>query len=248
LLEQLRNLIELQLLEDKKAHLIRDCEGTPRRVEELEKEFKHFEAEYLERKAELDNAKKMHRSLEQGIAELETKIGRSKTRMGEVKTNKEYQAILKEIEDVKKDIGQKEDQALECMEKIEGIGKELKRQEKDVEVRRKVMEAERQVLVAESEKLKERLDSLELLEGKVRERLEPQLLKRCEFLMEKRSGVAVAAVESGVCQVCHLNIPPQKFIELQRDESIHNCPHCLRFLYWPGHESYRGFESDMEDV
>ena len=248
MLEQLRNLVELQLLEDKKTHLIRDCDETPRRVAEIEKEFQDFEAEYLARKADYDHAKKMHRSLEQGIAELETKIARSKTHMGEVKTNKEYQAILKEIEDVKKEIGQKEDQAIECMESIETLAKDLKRQEKDVGVRRKEMEAERQVLLAESEKLRGRLDNLEILEGKVRERLDPQLLKRCEFLMQKRAGVAVAAVDSGVCQVCHLNIPPQKFIELQRDERIHSCPHCLRFLYWSGHESYKGFESELEDV
>jgi predicted nucleic acid-binding Zn-ribbon protein len=104
------------------------------------------------------------------------------------------------------------------------------------------MEEKQKELQREADKVKERLDQLVAMENKIREKLDPNLLKRCDFLFEKRAGVAVAAVEGGVCQLCHLNIPPQKFIELQRDESILQCPHCLRFLYWSGHEAYKVVE------
>jgi predicted nucleic acid-binding Zn-ribbon protein len=58
----------------------------------------------------------------------------------------------------------------------------------------------------------------------------------------------VAAVENGVCQVCHMIIPPQKFIELQRDQDIMQCPHCHRFIYWPGHEGYCLPEGEADDI
>ncbi|HOV86655.1 MAG TPA: C4-type zinc ribbon domain-containing protein [Syntrophobacteraceae bacterium] len=248
MLEQLRYLIQYQILEDKKAALIRSCEDAPARVSELEKEFEHFEAEYLSRKAEYEHAKKMHRAAEQTIADLEARIQRSKRRMNEVKTNKEYQAILKEIEEIKKEIGVNEDAVLGFLETIETLGRELKARSKELEERRKALEQDKAVLKAESDKLKERLDRFEAAQEQVREKLKPDLRKRSENLITRQAGIAVAAVENGVCQVCRLNIPPQKFIELQRDESIMQCPHCHRFIYWPGHEAYSVPEEETENL
>lgn len=248
LLDQLKCLIEYQILEDRKNQLIRGCEETPKRIAEIEKEFEQSEGEYLAKKAEHDLARKAHKSLEQGIQDLETRISRSKSRMNEVKTNKEYQAILKEIEDIRKDIAGREDGALELMENIEALGKELKTLEKDLSTRRQKLEEDRKVLNSESDQLKNRLERLEALQQTVREKLNPELLKRTNFLFKKQAGIAVAAVENGVCQVCHLNIPPQKYIELQKDEVILQCPHCHRFLYWPGHEGYCVKDEDLETI
>jgi predicted nucleic acid-binding Zn-ribbon protein len=248
LLEQLRYLVELQILQDRKAQLLKGAEETPKRIAEIEREFELFEGGFLSKKAEHDHAKKTHRSIEQSISELETKIARSKTRMTEVKTNKEYQAMLKEIEDVKGEISGHEDQALEVMENIEALGKALKDLEKEVKSRRQKLEEDRKVLEARNEGVKDRLASLEAMEQKVRDKLEADILRRYDFLLQRMGGVAVAAVQSGVCQVCHMNIPPQKFIELQRDEAIFDCPHCHRFVYWPGHEWYTVLEEDLGEV
>jgi uncharacterized protein len=248
LLDQLKCLVQYQILEDKKTKLVRSCEETPRRIAEIEKEFEDFESVYLAKKAEQDHAKKMRHSLEQEIAEFESKKKRSKTRMNEVKNNKEYQAILKEIEDLQKEIGEKEDAALELMESIDHLGKELKELGKEVAKRKQRMEEDKGALQQEADQLKDRLDRIEELQGRVRARLEPEVWKRSEVLLQKQAGIAVAPVENGVCQVCHLNIPPQKFIELQRDEAIMQCPHCHRFIYWPGHEAYCLFEEDLEAI
>jgi uncharacterized protein len=248
LLEQLRCLIEYQVLEDKKAQLIRGYEDTPKRLAEIEKEFQEIEGTYLSKKAEHDNAKKLHRSLEQNIADLGARIARSKKRMGEVKTNKEYHAILKEIEEIKKEISAREDESLEIMETVESLGREMAELEKEINGRKSKLEEDRKLLQKESAQLKERLDRLESIQEKVRGKLKPDLLKRSEFLIKKQAGVAVAAVQNGVCQVCHMNIPPQKFIELQRDDAIHQCPHCHRFLFWAGHESYCVPEEDIGEL
>ncbi len=248
MLEQLKHLVELQLLEDRRRELIRGFEATPKRIADLEKEYERFEEAFLAKKAELDHARKMHRALEQGIADHETKIARSKTRMNEVKTNKEYQAILKEIEDIKKEIGGKEDEALEYMEKIDLLGKQVKVEEKELSGHKERIDLEKRQLLAESERIKERLDRLDGIAEKVREQVDPSLLKRCDYLLLRQAGIAVAACEGGVCQVCHLNIPPQKYIELMKDESIMNCPHCHRFLYWPGNEAYTFFEEDLDAI
>ena len=73
-------------------------------------------------------------------------------------------------------------------------------------------------------------------------------MKRYDFLLEKCGNIAIAAVQNGICQVCHLNIPPQKFIEVQRDEAIHTCPHCQRFVYWAESEAYLNCEDEFPGI
>ncbi len=248
MLDQLKCLIEYQKIEDKKNQLIRGCAGTPKRITELESEVELFEGEYLSKKAEYDNARKMHKAVEQNVAEMEGRLVRQKGRQGEVKTNKEYQAIIKEMDETKKEIARNEDSALELMESIETLGRELKELEKEVVERRKKFEEEKAVLDEASNQLKVRLDRLEKIRNEVRSRLDPDLLKRTDFLLKKQAGIAVSSVENGVCQVCHMNIPPQKFIELQRDDSLMQCPHCHRFIYWPGHEGYCTLKDNLDDI
>lgn len=248
MLEQLRYLVQLQNLQNRKALLLRSREETPKKIAEIEKEYQQVEAEYLVKKAELDHARKMHRNLEQEVGDLESKINRSKQRMSEVKTNKEYHAMLKEIEELKKEISRKEDQMLDIMENIDAFSMEIEGQEKEQEACKKKVEADKKELTEQSAQVDEQLVHIEALQEKVREKLETGILMRCDSLMKRPGGVAVAAVEAGVCQVCHLNLPPQKFIELQRDENIFNCPHCHRFIYWPGHEDYLIFDEELEEV
>lgn len=248
MLDQLKCLIEYQKIEDKRNQLIRSSEEAPRRIAELEREFEAFEGEYLSKKEEYETAKKNHKSIEQQIEDLRSRMARQKTRQSEVKTNKEYQAIIKEMDDTKKEISRNEDSALELMDTIETLGGELKGLESEVAEKRKALDEQKAVLLEESASLKSRLDKLEVIRQGVRERVTPELLKKTDFLLQKQAGIAVSSVENAVCRVCHMNIPPQKFIELQRDEALMQCPHCHRFLYWTGHEGYCFTEEDIDSI
>ena len=248
MLDQLKCLIEYQKIEDKKNQLLRSYEEGPRRIAEMEKEFEYFEGRFLLKKEECEEARKSHRQIEQEMEDLRGRMGRQKTRQNEVKTQKEYQAILKEMDDAKKEVSTSEESALELMEKIETLGKEVAELERDLSERRAVLEEQKAVLERESGAFKARLDRLESIRQQVRERVNPDLLKKTDFLFVKQAGIAVSAVENGVCNVCHMNIPPQKFIELQRDEDIMQCPHCHRFLYWPGHEGYCLNQVDVDSI
>lgn len=246
--EQLRFLVELQYLEDKKAALLKSRDGTPQQLARLDQEFSRFEGEYLLQKAEFEHSQKMHRTVEQEIADLESKLIRTKTRMTSIKNNREYQASLKEIESLKREIGDKEDQVLAFMETIEALQGTMKDMEKEVAAREQTLEQKKQELRGKSEQVADKMARLESMQNEILQQLDPDLLKRWRFLLERQGGTAVAAVEKGVCQICHLNVPPQKFIELQRDEQIMVCPHCHRFIYWPGHEQYSFIRDDYESL
>ena len=248
MLDQLRCLIEYQALEDKKSRLLRDGEETPKRVAELEKDFESLHDEYVAKKTDWEDSQKAHHALEQSVAELQARVARSKQRMRDLKTNKEFQAMQKEVDEAKKEIAGKEETLLTLMEGIEVAEREMRGLDQQVQERKAVLDAAMAELEKERSLLQDKLDRLEALQEKIREKLGTDLSKRSDFLIQRQAGIAVAAVENGVCQVCHMIIPPQKFIELQRDQDILQCPHCHRFIYWPGHEGYCLPEGQFEDL
>ena len=81
--------------------------------------------------------------------------------MSEVKTNKEYQAMLKEIEDLKKEIANHEDRALEVMESIDSLAKELKAMGKELTGRKKKKRGRAGGCAERNDSLKEQLGRLE---------------------------------------------------------------------------------------
>lgn len=245
--EQLKYLVELQILENKKAELIRRREETPLKIAALHKDFAAFESEYLLKKTEHDHAVQLRRSEEKEIADLEARIRRSRQKEHEVKTNREYQALLKEVQDLQDEIRAREDHVLELMEKIEKLTGELKTLGQELEKRRKALENKEAALRQESDQVDDKIAHLERLQAEVREKIDPPLLNKWTTLAQRYKGVAVAPVSQGVCQICHLNIPPQRFIELLRDQDILTCPHCHRFIYHPENEVYRAVHDDFKD-
>jgi len=62
------------------------------------------------------------------------------------------------------------------------------------------------------------------------------LLQEYERIFSRRGGVAVVALANETCQGCHMHLPPQMCLELQRRPKLTFCPHCQRILFTPGME------------
>lgn len=245
--EQLKYLVELQILENKKAELLRKREETPLKIAALDKEFAAFESEYLLKRTEHDNAAHLRRLEEKEIADLEARIRRSRQKEHEVKTNREYHALLKEIQDLQDEIRVHEDHVLELMEKIETLSQELKTLAQELDKRRKALEEQKAALQRECDQVEGKIAHLERLQAEIRQKLTPLIFNKWNTLAQRYKGMAVAPVTQGVCQMCHLNIPPQRFIELLRDQDILTCPHCHRFIYSPENEAYRAVLENFKD-
>jgi uncharacterized protein len=59
------------------------------------------------------------------------------------------------------------------------------------------------------------------------------LLQEYERIFSRRGGVAVVALVNEACQGCHMHLPPQMCLELQRHPRLTFCPHCHRILFVP---------------
>jgi hypothetical protein len=239
-------LIKYQILQDKKSKLLRQAGELPKRIAEIQEDYDQFEAIYLSKKAEHEDAFQAHKALEQNVADLQARITRSKNRQKDVKTNKEYQAIIKEMEESKKEISGKEDRMLELMQTIETLGKEMVDLEKELTGKKAKIDEEQQRFLSADAVLQGELQELDARQQKIRDKMPADLIKRSDFLIARQAGIAVAPVQNGVCQICRMHLPPQKFIEVQRDENLQQCPHCHRFIYWPGHEGYCNLDEEKD--
>ena len=230
--EQMENLIALQTIDLRVQEMEREKSQIPQSINQLEEGLKKEEGNLLAEKAELEKLQKERRKKEKDLEEEVEKVKKAEARVLEIKTNKEYQAVLKEIAGAKKLNRQREEEILEILEKSEEAQRRVARGEKELEDKRK--ETLRQVTL-----LKQKEASFEQeMAGEVRQREEkekvipPELLSRYRMLSDRRQGIAVARVAQGVCQACHMNLRPQLYIELQRQESMIVCPNCNRILFW----------------
>ena len=235
----LQLLIELQQVERKIQTLSDQQARAPEQLAALEELVSSAETRRDRHREMLENARKARRQVEIEVEELEQRARKSRERLGAVKTNKEYQALLKEIEDLQGLIREREDQILDQMEAVERHRSLLEEGEQAAEEARQRLTSEG----AEIEVKRARADSQMEVLRRQQEELNPQipadLLQTYRVLSMHRSGIAVAPVAQGACQMCHMNLPPQLFIDLQKDERVLHCPACQRIIYWVGHEAYQ---------
>jgi hypothetical protein len=93
----------------------------------------------------------------------------------------------------------------------------------------------------EIEKNLEELESKSVLLEKERETyynsVDKDILKKYLYIKGAKGELAIGPVVKAVCQACYLGIPPQKFNELIKGESLMTCPNCNRIIYW-GEDEY----------
>jgi predicted nucleic acid-binding Zn-ribbon protein len=232
--EQLKLLWELQKIDLELKGIKEEKDRYPKEMKKLDEKQK-IEKERIQKEREkIESLEKTRRQKEGHLNVEQEKIKRAEGRMSEVKTNKEYQAILSEIDAIKEANSRIEEEILQVMDEIDGLKKDFSKREKEMGSTLEKIEGERKKLqekTAQGEKAwSERVERREVLSKEI----ESKLVKLYNTLKEKRQGVGVVSVKNETCQGCFLNVPPQMFIEVQKNNVLVRCPHCNRILYWDG--------------
>jgi predicted nucleic acid-binding Zn-ribbon protein len=234
---QLELLWELQKIDLGLKSIQEEKDRYPREMKKLDEKQK-VEKERIEKdKEKIESLEKMRRQKEGQLNLEQEKIKRAEAKMFEVKTNKEYQALLSEIDAIKEGNSRMEEEILRVMDEIDELRRDLSKREKDVGASLEKIEADRKKLqqqVAHDEKIWEKqMERKEVLSKQI----ETKLVKLYNTLKEKRQGVGVVGVKHETCQGCFLNVPPQLFNEVQKNNALVRCPHCNRILFWEGDQN-----------
>ena len=232
--KQLELLWELQKIDLTLKRISEERDRFPKEMKKLD-ERQNIEKEKIQNEKEkIESLEKERRQKERHLNTEQEKIKRTEGRMFEVKTNKEYQALLNEIEAVKEATNREEEEILQILEEIDELKKDLLKREKEVTATLEKIERERK-------KIQEKMDQGDGLWKEQKERrevlskqLESGLFKLYNTLKEKRQGIGVVSAKQETCQGCFVNVPPQMFIEVQKNNALIRCPNCNRILYWEG--------------
>ena len=234
--EQLERLIDLQKIDVQILEKKRMIAEIPSQITKEEFPLEKVQTELETIKQKHSDLEKKKRDKETETDEINEKIKKIKARVTEIKTNKEYQAHLKEIESAEKQRYDIEDEILTLMEDIDIASKEIsstdlrfREKKKEIEDLKKKLEGE----VAEAER---ELLPLQEKRSTIVETIDKDVYKEYVDLMKSLNAVAVTEVRDEICQGCHMNIPPQLFVEVKKNDKLIQCPQCRRILYYKSSE------------
>lgn len=230
--ENLVHLKELQTIDLKVSQLDAQLAASAAELAQRQAKIAEHEARAKALEEKIESLEQRRRELEN---EVENDVARIRDRQGKlmnVQTNREYQSLLKETDDAKKANKQREEEAMQLMEQIEACKAKAEeennlRSADESLLAEATAEAERQtgeLNTAKATILKERDTKAKAVTA--------AMLKKYDMLRERRNGIAVVEVVQGVCRGCHMNIPPQLFNELRKEESLLSCPTCNRIMFY----------------
>jgi hypothetical protein len=236
LIEELETLCQVQKIDTKIIENDKKRALGPQRIEELERGIGETRGKIAREKEVIEELEKERRKKEQELETEKAQVKKSEAKLAEVKTNKEYQAMLKEIEAARAANDKTEEAVLVLLERIEELKKDYQTAVKDLEKREKET-------AEETKELEKEIKTVNSLVSKLREERERLLggvsgdiRVRYNILIDKRAGLAVVNVKNGTCLGCFMNIPPQLFIEVMKNNRLITCPSCNRIFCYQEEE------------
>jgi len=230
--QELKTIYEVQLLESNIINNEKKKLIGPKKIEEMDRELEELKNKAEKEKAVIDELEKERRKKEKDLVVEKDKIKKIEAKLYEVKTNKEYQALLKEIEMAKEEIDKTEEDIIILMDRTEDLKKEYAVVLEQLKKRENEIKAEKDRLLNELTNIDKTLEELKKQRNQLLKNVSEEIRNIYLNLIEKREGLAVVNVKNGVCLGCFMNIPPQLFIEVTKNNRLITCPSCNRIFYF----------------
>jgi predicted nucleic acid-binding Zn-ribbon protein len=230
--EDLKLLVELQGIDTAIIQKLDIIDTIPGKVSAVEQPLKDSQAAYDKSRQRRDALERKKKEKEQLLDDISEKVRKLKARISEIKTNKEYQAHLKEIEAAEKEQRTVEDDILSSMEALDAAQKEARELEGKVRTEEEKINAFREKLRDDAGGIQKEVEELRLRREGIVRAMDKEIHALYMQLIETKRGLAVVETSGEVCRGCNMNIPPQLFVEIKKNEKIIQCPQCSRILYW----------------
>lgn len=228
--EQLVFLLQLQTSDVKVRELEQAATQLPAKLDPLRRDLAKLQGMLDAERAKLSETEAWRKNQQELLDREREALKLAQTKMQQVKNSKEHSAAMREVENKRKSIGDREAELKKVAETATASTAQLATRDKDVEsVRSELTNSE----AAQADQLAEihgKLAAAKAERDAARGQVDKQWLKTYDSLVGKK-GYAVAPVVKGVCQGCHMTLPPQLNNILARMESIETCPRCARLVY-----------------
>jgi len=201
-------------------------------------ELKTQERAILGKKSEIDalvaglSAKEKLRLEKDRVFQEEGKKAMEKRmRMNRIKNVKELQALQREIDQARQNNGELEEELIRIMQETDAIKAEIEGRQAELSAMQTEWQSKQAVLEEQIRGADAAIAEAIARRQSVAAQVAGDLISRYDLIFSRRGGTAVVEVAAGICQGCFMNIPPQLWNEIIRNEKLHLCPSCQRILF-----------------
>jgi predicted nucleic acid-binding Zn-ribbon protein len=228
--EQLVFLLQLQQSDAKVRELETAVNQLPAKLDPLRRDLAKLQTMLDAENAKLAETNAWRKQQQDHIDRDRDALKAAQNKLSASKNSKEYGAASREVEHKRKSIGDREGELKKVSEASTTGATQLDSRNKDVDALRSQLAESEAAQAEQVAKIQAALAEARGTRDAARSSVEKQWLKIYDTLSQKR-GYAVAPVIKGVCQGCHMALPPQLNNILARMESIETCPRCGRLVY-----------------
>jgi uncharacterized protein len=228
--EQLVLLLQLQQSDAKVRELETATTQLPARLDPLRRDLAKLQGMLDAERDKLNETNAWRKSQQDFIDREREALKIAQNKFQASKNTKEFNAASREVENKRKAIADREVELRKVNEATVQSTAQLESRGKDVDALRTELANSEAAMAGQLDGLKAALAEAVGTRDAARAQVELQWLKIYDTVAAKR-GYAVAPVVKGVCQGCHMALPPQLSNVLARMESIQTCPRCGRLIY-----------------
>ena len=210
-------------------------------------ELKAREAEIQTKKKEVEKlsltlaeSDKQRQEKDRLLQEESKKATDRRMRMNRIKNSKELAALQREIDLIKQSNSEREEELIKMMEEIEAAKAVIKTKAEEVSTLQVEWQQSQAEMSAQLTGIDQAVSEAALRRQTIAAEVAKDLISRYEMIFSRRGGTAVVEATGGICQGCFMNIPPQLWNEIIRNEKVHFCSSCQRILYYkPTDEAFK---------
>ena len=228
--EQLLNLLQLQTCDVKVRELATAAKQLPAKLDPLRRDLAKLQGMLDAERAKLAETEAWRKSQQETIDREREALKTAQSKLQASKNSKEFNAASREVENKRKAIQDREAELKKVSETLAQSKTQLDSRDADVQKLRDELAAGEAGMKDQVDTLNAQLAEAVTARDAARAGVEKQWVKTYDTLAAKR-GYAVAPVIKGVCQGCHMALPPQLNNILARMQSIETCPRCGRLVY-----------------
>ncbi len=141
-------------------------------------------------------------------------------------------AYQHEIRTLKREISGSEEDGLQCLERVEELGKQIGALQAEVDGEQKLFDEFSKNVEAETKAATARRDQLAAERTRrMSSEIPAEALSTYNRLLSARSGVAMAELSGRICQGCYMEMPQNLCVRVARGTELVQCPSCDRILH-----------------
>lgn len=228
--EQLTHLLELQTCDVKVRELESAAKQLPAKLDPLRRDLAKLQGMIDAERTKLNETEAWRKAQQDMIDKEREQFRAAQHKLQASKNTKEFSAASREVENKRKSTQDREAELKKVVEQIAASTAQLQARDGDVQKLRDELAASEAAMADQVNALNAQLAEAKTARDTARGLVDKQWVKTYDTLAAKR-GYAVAPVIKGVCQGCHMALPPQLNNILARMESIEMCPRCGRLVY-----------------